>query len=268
VLNEDVFVEQPCGYIQKGKEHMVYKLSKAFYGLKQAPRAWYSRIEAYFKKEGFKKCDYEHTLFIKANNSGNIIIIILYVDDLLFTGNDELMFREFKKSMEREFNMTGLGKMRYFLGLEVIQRSYGILVGQKKYAMEILKRFKMDQSNSVQNPIVPGFKPTKDEEGAKVDKTYFKQVMGCLMYIMSTRPDMVFSVSLLSRYMENPTELHLQLAKRVLKYLKGTFQLRIFYKKGGDDEIVAYTDSDYAGDLEDRRSTSRYVFLLCSGVVS
>lgn len=87
-----VFVEQPCGYVQKENEMKVYKLKKALYGLKQTPRAWYSRIEAYFMKEGFEKCDYEHTLFIKTNKEGKVFIVSLYVDDLIFTGNDELMF--------------------------------------------------------------------------------------------------------------------------------------------------------------------------------
>jgi hypothetical protein len=94
-LNEEVFVKQPCGYVQKGHEHKVYKLKKALYGLKQAPRAWYSRIEAYFMKEGFEKCDYEHTLFTKTRKEGTLLIINLYVDDLIYIGNDELMISEF-----------------------------------------------------------------------------------------------------------------------------------------------------------------------------
>jgi len=126
----------------------------------------------------------------------------------------------------------------------------------------------MDNSNSVHNPIVPGYKLMKDEDGVKVDKTHYKQVVGSLMYLTATRPDMMFVESLISRYMENPTELHLQAAKRVLRYLKGTTELGIFYRKGGDDKFVAYTDSDYAGDLDERKSTSGYVFLLSSGAVS
>ena len=199
--------------MQKGNEQKVYKLKKAIYGLKQAPRAWYSRIEAYFLKEGFEKCDYEHTLFIKTNKEGKVLIVSLYVDDLIFTGNDELMFIEFKHSMKHEFDMTDLGKMRYFLGLEVLQKSDGVFISQKKYAVEVLHRFGMDRSNSVCNPIVPGFKFVKDEGGAKLDKTYYKQVVGNLMYLTATRPNMMVVMSIISRYMENPIELHLQAAK-------------------------------------------------------
>ena len=268
VLNEEVFVEQPCGYEIKDNEHKVYKLKKALYGLKQAPRAWYSRIESYFLKEGFEKCTHEHTLFVKTSAGGKILIVSLYVDDLIFTGNDESMYVEFKKSMMVEFDMTDLGKMRYFLGVEVMQKSDGIFISQKKYVMEVLERFGMDKSNSVLNPMVPGEKLQKDQDGMKIDSTYYKQIVGSLMYLTATRPDVMFAVSLISRYMEHPTKLHLQAATKILRYLRGTADYGVFYKKGGNEELVAYTDSDYAGDLDDRKSTSGYVFLLSSAAIS
>lgn len=267
-INEEVFVDQPPGYEQKGHETKVYRLKKALYGLKQAPRAWYSRIESYFIKEGFNKCPYEHTLFIKTAEGGKILIVCLYVDDLIYTGNDATMFEQFKKSMMVEFDMTDLGKMRYFLGIEVIQGSDGIFISQRKYAQEVLERFNMAQCNSVLNPVVPGFKLTKDEGGVEVDSTVYKQMVGSLMYLTSTRPDLMFIVSLISRYMERPTEAHLLAAKRAFRYVKGTIDLGIFYKKGGKDELIGYTDSDYAGDQDDRKSTSGYVFKLSSGAVS
>ncbi|KAB2636175.1 hypothetical protein D8674_026709 [Pyrus ussuriensis x Pyrus communis] len=178
------------------------------------------------------------------------------------------MFEQFKKSMMVEFDMTDLGKMRYFLGIEVIQGSGGIFISQRKYAQEILERFNMHQCNSVLNPIVPGFKLTKDEGGIKVDGTVYKQMVGSLMYLTATRPDLMFVVSLISRYMERPTEVHMQTAKRVLRYVKGTTDLGIFYKKGGTEELIGYTDSDYAGDQDDRKSTSGYVFMVNMGAVS
>ena len=116
-LVEQVFVDQPPGYVKKGSKHMVYKLKRALYGLKQAPRSWYNRIDTYFSKAGFHKCPYEHTLYIKTGEKGNLLIVCLYVDDLIFTGNDEGMFRTFKQSMMKEFEMTDLGKMKYFLGI-------------------------------------------------------------------------------------------------------------------------------------------------------
>ena len=142
-LEEEVFIEQPSGYIKIGDEHKVYKLKKALYGLKQAPRDWYSRIEAYFLKVGFLKCPYEHSLFVKIGEFGKMLIVCLYVDDLIFTGNDRSIFSDFKKSMMDEFEMSDLGKMHYFLGFEVVQSDDGIFVSQKKYVREILNRFKM-----------------------------------------------------------------------------------------------------------------------------
>ena len=129
-LNEEIFVEQPQEYEKKGEEHKVYRLKKALYGLKQAPRAWYSRIEAYFIKEGFDKCFCEHTLFIKTGDKEEILIVSLYVDDLIFTGNDEIMFTKFKDSMQKEFDMSDLGKMKYFLGIEVVQTANVIFICQ------------------------------------------------------------------------------------------------------------------------------------------
>lgn len=267
-LNEDVYVEQPRGYEKKGSEHLVYKLHKALYGLKQAPRAWFSRIEAHFIDEGFQRCDSEQTLFTKRSKEGKIIIVSVYVDDLIFTGNCEIMMSEFKSSMLREFDMSDLGKMRFFLGIEVLQKSDGIYICQRKYASEVLKRFGMMESNSVSSPIVPGFKVSKDGDGKEVDETYYKQLVGSLMYLTATRPDMMFVTCLISRYMTKPMHIHLQVAKRALRYLKGTVNYGLHYKKGGEGKLLAFTDSDYAGDVDDRKSTSGYVFLMSSGAVS
>lgn len=250
-LSEDVYVEQPRGYERQGSEDKVYKLHKALYGLKQAPRAWFSRIETHFFKEGLEKCPNEQTLFTKRSSEGKLLIVSVYVDDLIYTGNDEEMMCEFKSSMMRVFDMTDLGKMRFFLGIEVLQKADGIFICQRKYAVEVLKRFGMIESNAVSSPIVPGVKICRDDNGITVDETYYKQIVGSLMYLAATRPDMMFSVSLISRYMAKPTELHLQTAKRILRYLKGTTNHGILYKKGREDDLLAFTDSDYAGDVED-----------------
>lgn len=266
-LTEEVFVEQPQGYVKKGEEHKVYKLLKALYGLKQAPRAWYRKIEAYFVREGFRRCEYEYTLFVKEEGN-KILIVSLYVDDLIFTGNDETMLKHFKSSMKREFEMTDLGKMKYFLGVEVIQDSEGIFISQRKYAKEILERFNLQNANHVKNPIVPGVKLTEDGDENRVDSTVYKQLVGSLMYITTTRPDLMFVVCLLSRYMSDPREEHMQAAKRVMRYIKGTLGFGVFYKRGLTEDLMVYTDSDYAGDIDTRRSTSGYAFLLSGGAVA
>lgn len=148
---------------------------------------------------------------------GKYLIISLYVDDLIFTGNDEAMMKEFKESILKEFDMSDLGRMNYFLGLEVVQSDGRIFISQKKYVKEVLKKFGMGECNSVLNPIVPGFKIHKDEDGVKVDGSLYKQLVGSMMYLTATRPDVMYAVSLISRYMSQPTELHLSAAKRILR---------------------------------------------------
>lgn len=162
------------------------------------------------------------------------------------------MIEGFKNSMKKEFEMTDLGRMRYFLGVEVIQKSECIYLSQRKYARELLERFGLQNGNSVKNPIVPGFKLSEEGEGVSVDSSVYKQLIGSLMYITATRPDLMFVVCLLSRFMANPTVLHMQAAKRVLRYLKGTVSLGMVYKRGGAEELLGYTDSDYAGDTDVR----------------
>ena len=155
----------------------MYRLKKALYGLKQAPRAWFSRIEAYFLKEGFHKCPYEHTLSVKIRDKGKLLIVYLYVDDLIFTRNDDVMFKEFKKSMMVEFEMSDLGMMHYFLGIEVVQLANWIFISQKKYVQDILDRFQMKDCNPVSTPIEFGLKLNKDHEGKKVDSTLYSKLL-------------------------------------------------------------------------------------------
>lgn len=197
-----------------------------------------------------------------------MLIVCLYVDDLIFIGNDDAMTKEFKKSMMSEFEMSDLGMMHYFLGKEVVQSTYGIFISQKKYVQDILDRFKMQDCNPVSTPTEFGLKLNKDHDGKKVDNTLYKQIVGSLMYVTATRPDIMYSVSLISRYMESPIEMHLLAAKRILRYLQGTKDFGMFYKKGKKLELFGFSDSDYAGDQDDRRSTSGYAFLLGTGVVS
>ncbi|XP_045831137.1 uncharacterized mitochondrial protein AtMg00810-like [Trifolium pratense] len=192
----------------------------------------------------------------------------LLVHEHRMKGNDQKLFADFKSSMERNFAMTDLGKMRYFLGVEVKQDGNGIFLYQQKYAVEILQRFGMYDCNSVSNPIVPGSKLQKDESGQASNATLYKQMVGCLMYLLATRPDLAFSVCLVARYMERPTEIHMAAVKRILRYLKGTTSYGLWYERGKGEELVGWSDSDYAGDIDDRRSTFGYVFMIGTKAVS
>ena len=197
-----------------------------------------------------------------------MLIVCLYVDDLIYTGSNTDLFESFKKSMMAEFEMSDLGMMHYFLGIEVLQSSVGILISQKKYVGEILDKFQMKDCNPVNTPSEFGLKLNKDDGGKKVNSTLYKQIVGSLMYLIATRPDIMHSVSVISRYMECPTEIHLLATKRILRYLQGTKEFGLFFKKGEKPDLFGFTDSDYAGDSDDQKNTSRYVFLLRTGAIS
>jgi hypothetical protein len=207
---------------------------------------------------------------VKYATDNKILIVSLYVDDLICTGNDVHMIHEFKQSMMKEFAMTDLGKMKYFLGIEVIQSEKGIFIHQQKYAAEILKRFGMESFNKVCNPIVPGCKLIKNENGKACDARQYKQMVGSLMYLLATRPDLAYVVCLVARFMDRPIEMHFAAVKRVMRYVKGTLDHGILYRHITNQslKLLGWSDSDYAGDLDDRKSTSGYVFMLGTGAIS
>lgn len=267
-LEEDVFVEQPKGYMVKGQEEKVLKLKRALYGLKQAPQVWYSRIDAYFRKKGFARCPHEYALYVKMDKNGDCLFVCLYVDDLIFSGNNPSLFEDFKNDMAREFEMADIGLMSFYLGLEVRQSDDGIFVGQQAYVKEVLDRFNMSNSKPVATPMMFGAKLSKNEEGEKVDPTLFKSLVGCLRYLTCTRPDILFSVGIISRFMEVPTTNHMKVAKRILRYLKGTIDFGLFYSSSKGFQLVGYCDSDFAGDIDDRKSTTGFVFFMGSNAIS
>eukprot|EP00253_Pinus_taeda_P011792 PITA_11792 len=219
ILMEEVYIEQPLGYEKKGEEHKVCKLKKALYGLKQAPRAWYSRIDSYLLENGFDKCEGEPTVYIKEKD-GKLLIVVLYVDDVIFKGNDDYLIENFKAVMKEEFEMTDMGMLRYFLGIEVDQNENGIFISQEKYVNEVLGRFNMKECKATITPTVMGLKLSKEDNNKDFDPSLYRSIVGSLMYLTATRPGIMFAVSLISRFMERPKEAHWQAAKRILRYVK------------------------------------------------
>ncbi|KAL0334641.1 UNVERIFIED_CONTAM: Retrovirus-related Pol polyprotein from transposon TNT 1-94 [Sesamum radiatum] len=224
-------------------------------------------FDNYLQKNGFSRCLHEYALYVK-KDKGDILYICIYVDDLILTGNNQHMYENFKKVMAQEFEMSDMGLMSYYLGLEVKQRSDGIFISQEAYARETLKKFKMKECNPVTTPIECGVKLSKDDGARKVDSTTFRSLVGSLRYLTCTRPDILFAVGLVSRFMENPSEEHMNAAKRILRYLKGTFDYGIFYTSSNDVCLKGYCDSDYAGDVDDRKSTTGFVFYFGENAIS
>lgn len=224
-LEEEVYVKQPPGFEIDKQPDKVYRLKKALYGLKQTSRVWYSRIDEYLTGVGFSRCPSEPTMYTKVNQEGKILIVCLYVDDLIFTG--DLPVDDFKNAMKTEFEMTDLGIMKYFLRIEVDQSDDGIFICQSKYASEILKRFKMQNCKLAVTPMAIGTKLNKYDEGSYVDPTLYKRLVGSLMYLTTTRPDIMFVVSMISKFMEAPNSAHWQAGKRILRYIVGTINFGI-----------------------------------------
>lgn len=241
-------------------------LKKALYGLKQAPRAWYSRIDEHLCSLGFNKSVNKQTLYIK-HLEKEVIVISLYVDDLLITGSSQELIDQVKEDMKQAFEMTDLGKMHYFLSMEISQSREGIFICQKRYVKEMLKKFSMENCKPVSTHLMQNLKLIKDDGGRKTDEKIYRSLVGSLLYLTITRPDITFAANLLSRFRQEPTEMHFQAAKRVLRYIKGNTEMGIWFKRSEKLDLTGYTDSDWAGSMDDMKSTSGYIFYLGLSII-
>lgn len=214
-IEEEVYVSQPEGFVKKGKEHLVYRLIKALYGLRQGPRAWYAKLNKCLEELGFGRCPYDHAVYTKKID-GETLIIAVYVDDLLITGTSKAAISWFKAQMSNKFEMSDLGLLSHYLGIEVKHTPGNIYLKQAAYAKKLLEKSGLGECNPVRYPMDPKEVMTKDEGGKDVDATYFKSIVGGLRYLVHTRSDIAFSVGIISRFMESPTMMHLNAAKRIL----------------------------------------------------
>ncbi|KAI3735800.1 hypothetical protein L6452_15315 [Arctium lappa] len=267
ILKEEVYVSQPEGFVNQEKPDHVYILDKALYGLKQAPRAWYDVLSTFLVKSGFSKGTVDTTLFIKKEKA-DIVLIQIYVDDIIFGSTNTKYCKNFANLMVSRFQMNLMGEMNFFLGLQVKQFSTGIFINQSKYIREILRKFQMENTKPIGTPMAPGTKIGTNPSGKAVDIRTYRGMIGSLMYLTSSRPDIMFSTCLCARYQANPKEIHLTAVKRIFRYLKGTADLGLWYPKDTSFELTAYTDADHAGCMLDRKSTSGHVQFLGDKLVS
>ncbi|GJT79072.1 retrovirus-related pol polyprotein from transposon TNT 1-94 [Tanacetum coccineum] len=254
-INEEVYVAQPPGFIDFEKPDYVYKLKKALYSLKQTPKAWYDRIKLFIIKHEYKIRMVDNTLFTKKKSS-NLIIVQIYVDDIIFGSTCQDMCDEFAKIMHDEFEMSMMGELNFFLGLQIKQMEDGIFFNQSNYIKEMLKKFGLEDSKPMKTPMSSDTKLTKDKECESVDSTKYRGMIGSLLYLTASMPDIMFSVCLCARFQEAPKTSHLEAVKHIFRYIKGTTHLRLWYPKGTSIEIIVYADSDHARDYVDRKSTS------------
>jgi len=235
---------------------------KSLYGLKQAPRAWYEKPTEHLLKINFKHFDLnDATLFIKKVGK-TIVYLVVYVDDILMIGNNESYIASIKKELGKSFEMTDLGYVHYYLGIEVTQHPKSIFLSQKKYIGDLLNRFGMTKCNRLATPMEQNLKLTSIEGKEFEDATKYRQLVGSLNYLTTTRPDILFAIGILSKFMQQPCEGHWSAAKRVLRYLKGTQDFGIKYTQVDDFNLIGYFDSDFDGDKEIGVSTSGYAMSL------
>lgn len=203
-LSEEVYMDVPPGFEDKHLQGKVFKLKKALYGLKQSPRAWFNGFSKVLKTCGYEKSSADHTLFSKRASSGKITILSVYADDIVITGDNEEEMKCLKKILATEFEVKDLGKLKYFLGMEVSRSHKGISVSQRKYILDLLRETGMLGCKPSETPMEPNLKLDNDEAEATVDKGRYQRLVGRLIYLANTRPDIGFAVSLVSRFMSNP----------------------------------------------------------------
>ncbi|KAJ9536469.1 hypothetical protein OSB04_un000350 [Centaurea solstitialis] len=266
-LKEEVYFTQPEGFVDPDHPDYVYILDKALYGLKQAPRAWYEELSTYLLFKGFKKESVDSTLFIMKEGD-HIVVIQVYVDDIIFGSTSKDLCKKFETIMTQEFKMSMMGEINFFLGLQVKQFTDGIFINQSKYIFDLLKKYDMSSCNSIGTPMATGNKIGPDHEGKDVDLRTYRGMVGSLMYLTASRPDIMFATCVCARYQAKPKESHLAAVKRIFRYLKGTPYYGLWYPKGLGFELQAYSDADYGGCNMDRKSTSGHIQLLGNKLVS
>nr|GEY54185.1 putative ribonuclease H-like domain-containing protein [Tanacetum cinerariifolium] len=254
-IAEEVYVTQPKGFEDPDYLKRVYKVIKALYGLHQAPRAWYERLSTFLLKHVYIRGSMDQTLFIK-KDSNDIMLVQVYVDDIIFNSTRKDWSEEFKTLMQSEFEMSSMGPLTFFLGLQVDQRLDGIFIHQEKYGAEILKKFDLNNSKLASTPFEPQKFREKNVPDEPISVYLYRSMIGCLMYLTATRPVIMFVVCAAARHQVTPkTSNHLSV-KRIFNYLTAYPKLGLWYPRDSPFDLEAFFDSDYDGAHGDKKSTT------------
>jgi hypothetical protein len=265
-LTETVYCVQPSGFADSSRPDLVCRLNKSLYGLKQAPRVWHHRFASYLSSIGFVETKSDSSLFIYCRGS-DTAYLLLYVDDIVLTASSAGFLRTVIGALQREFAMTDLGQLHHFLGISVTRSADGLFLSQRQYTQDILERAGMSACKPCSTPV--DLHSKLSAEGPPVgDATQYRSLAGALQYLTFTRPDIAFAVQQICLYMHDPREPHLAALKRILRYLQGTMSLGLTMRRSSPTELVVYTDADWAGCPDTRRSTSAYAVFLGDNLVS
>ncbi|GJZ33445.1 retrovirus-related pol polyprotein from transposon TNT 1-94 [Tanacetum coccineum] len=265
-LKEEVYVSQPEGFIDPEFPDHVYRLKKALYGLKQAPRAWYDKLSSFLIEHGFTKGIIDPTLFTR-RHGGDILLVQVYVDDIIFGSTNPDFSKRFANLMKNNFEMSMMGELKFFLGLQVHQSPRGIFISQSQYAIELLKKHGLDECVSMSTPMATE-RLDADLQGTPTDQTTYRRMIGGLMYLTASRPDIAFATFVCARYQARPTVKHLKEVKRIFRYLRQSYNMGLWYPKDSGFELIAYSDADHAGCKDDCKSTSRGLQFLGGKLIS
>ncbi|CAL1356411.1 unnamed protein product [Linum trigynum] len=276
-LEEEIYMTQPEGFEVPGKEDYVCKLKKSLYGLKQSPRQWYKRFDSYMLELGYSRSPYDCCVYHNKVEDGSMIYLVLYVDDMLIAARSKSDIQKLKGLLSAEFEMKDLGAAHKILGMEIYRdrSKKKLFLSQKSYIQKILSRFGMSSAKPLNTPsasnvhLSSAYAPQLEAEKEYMSRVPYASAVGSLMYAMvCTRPDLAHAVSVVSRFMIQPGKEHWQAVKRIFRYLKGTPDVGISFGSDTECLVSGYSDSDYAGDVDTRRSMTGYVFTLGSSVVS
>ncbi|KAF5768399.1 putative RNA-directed DNA polymerase [Helianthus annuus] len=254
-LQEEVYVCQPPGFEDPFYPDHVYRLNKALYGLKQAPRAWYETLSNFLLSNGFKRGTIDKTLFLKWRGK-DLMIVQIYVDDIIFGSTCTKMCEEFRELMTVEFEMSAMGELQCFLGLQVQQMQNGTFIHQSKYAKELLTKFDMNDCKPCSTPMATNKLVMSDEKDELIDQTLYRSMIGSLLYLTASRPDIMFATCVCARSQSAPRKSNLIAVKRIIRYIKGAPTLGIWYPANGNIKLSGFSDSDFAGCHTTRKSTS------------
>jgi hypothetical protein len=266
-IKEEVYVEQPPGFEDSEYPNHVYNISKALYGLKQTPRAWYECLRDFLITNGFKVGKADPTLFTKTI-AKDLFICQIYVDDIIFGSTNKSSCEEFSRIMIQKFEMSMMGELKYFLGFQIKQLQDGTFISQTKYIQYILKTFGMKHGKPTNTPMGTNGHLDLDTGGKSVDQKVYRSMIGSLLYLCASRPDVILSVCMCARFQANSKEVQLRAIKRIMRYLVYTSKFGLWYPKGSTFDLIRYFDADYAGCKIDIKSTSGTCQFLRRSLVS
>ncbi|KAK4342514.1 hypothetical protein RND71_038330 [Anisodus tanguticus] len=266
-LEEEIYMDQPEGYVVQGQEKKVCRLVKSLYGLKQAPKQWHKKFDSTLLSKGFAINEYDKCVYTKGN-SDSFVMICLYVDDMLITGSSPRVILETKNMLKQCFDMKDMGIADVILGIKISKTSDGLVLSQSHYIEDVLRKFKMLDSSPITSPMDTNQKVCKDNVGENVDPTLYRSMIGSILYLTASRPYIMFSVCFCARFQACPKMSHLNVVKHIIRYVAGTCELGIWYSKDTNPNLIGFSDSDWAGDVDDRKSTSGGCFYLDNNLIS